>query len=135
MTDDVPPRDPLVDPPPLVTRAELERLTALRRVAPWYRESPTTGREDDLLFLLELVDRLLGRGVLPDEDPYRASSADDRWTVESGSSVYMCGHGSWYVRERGRPGIVVSLTANVLDASRLRDLLNGREVNRGTGGR
>lgn len=63
-----------------------------------------------------------------DEDPWRASSDDDEYTVEADSSIYMCGHGGWHVRRRDRPGILVSFTGGPYDAARLRDLLNGRDV-------
>jgi hypothetical protein len=124
-----PPPNPLADDLPLVTRAELDRVTAIRRVAPWYREPAVVDRvgpEGDAAFLLGLVDRLLGRALLPGEDLYSPENPADRVTVTSGPSLYMCGHGDWHVHLRGRPGIVLSLTAGPLDVARLRDLLAGR---------
>lgn len=55
----------------------------------------------------------------------------DRFTVRSGSSVYMCGHGSYDVRQVGRPGIVVDITADPIQAHRLENLLNGRDFKDG----
>lgn len=128
-----PPRDPLVDDPPLVLPVELERLTELRRRSPWYREGPVNEAETDVRFLLDLVDRLLGRAFLPGEELAWLGEPDDVYDVRSGPSLFMCGHGDWYVRRVGRPGIVTSFTAGVLDASRLRALLNGREPGRDVG--
>lgn len=117
-----PPDDPLADPRPLVTRAELDRLARLRRDVGWYdRADARTG--DELRFALDLVDRLLGRATLPGEDPYPPDDPTARYDVRAGPSLYMCGHGDWHVRVRGRPGIVLSFTAGPLDAARLRDLL------------
>lgn len=124
-----PPSNPLADDPPSVTRAELDRLHAIRARRPWY----ATGRDPDVqpagdaAFLLDLVNRLLARSLRPGEDPYPPENPTDRLTVTSGPSLYMCGHGDWHVHRRGRPGIVLSFTAGPLDAARLRDLLNGRE--------
>lgn len=117
-----PPDDPLADPRPLVTRAELDRLARLRRDVGWYdRADARTG--DELRFALDLVDRLLGRATLPGEDPYPPDDPTARYDVRAGPSLYMCGHGDWHVRVRGRPGIVLSFTAGPLDVARLRALL------------
>lgn len=125
MTAPPPPPDPTADPLPLVTAAEVARLRAVRARRPWYDagRAPDVEPVGDAAFLLDLVDRLLGRALLPDEDPWR-EDPDADVTVTSGPSLYMCGHGDWHVRVRGRPGILASLTANPLDAARLRALLN-----------
>lgn len=57
---------------------------------------------------------------------YRPEGPDDRYVVESGPSLYMCGHGGYRVRERGSYRTLLSLTAGPLDVARLRDLLNDR---------
>jgi hypothetical protein len=116
-----PPPNPLADDPPVATRAELDRLAALRRHRTWYDLATAS---DAASFLLGLVDRLLGRAPLPGEDAYPPEDPADRVTVTSGPSLYMCGHGDWHVHRRGRPGIVLSFTAGPLDAARLRALLN-----------
>lgn len=125
-----PPPNPLADDPPLVSRAEVDRLHKIRRTSPWYREPLVVANgisvESDAAFLLGLVNRLLGRALLPGEDLYPAEDPTDELTVTSGPSLYMCGHGDWHVRLRGRPGIVLSFTGGPLDAARLRDLLNDR---------
>lgn len=120
--------DPVAWPPTFATVAELRRLGAIRRRAPWVREAPRDGDEDDLLLLLELLDRLLGRAPLPGEDVHRRAPDGDEYRVEAGASVYMCGHGGWSVRRRGSYRTLVTLTCGPLDAARLADLLNGREL-------
>lgn len=119
-----PPRDPLADPPTVVTAVELNRLRELRRHRTWHDLATASNATS---FLLDLVDRLLGRALLPGEDPYAYEVSGDRWSVIAGPSLYMCGHSEWYVRLVGRPGIVLSFTANVHDAARLRNALNGRD--------
>jgi hypothetical protein len=119
-----PPASPIDDPRPVVTAAELTRLAGLRRHRTWHDLATAS---DATSFLLDLVDRLLGRALLPGEDPYAYEVSGDRWSVVSGPSLYVCGHGEWYVRLVGRPGIVTSFTANVHDAARLRAALNGRD--------
>jgi hypothetical protein len=51
---------------------------------------------------------------------------DDRYVVESGSSVYMCGHGSYQVRVAGSYRTLVHLTTGPLEAWKLQNLLNDR---------
>lgn len=80
----------------------------------------------DATFLLDLVDRLLGRAPLPGEDLYLPERPNDRYVVEAGPSLYMCGHGDYRVRAAGSWRTLLSLTANPLDVARLRDLLNDR---------
>lgn len=80
----------------------------------------------DLRFVVELLDRFLGRGRLPGEDLYAPERPDDRYVVEAGPSLYMCGHGGWRVRAVGSWRTLLTLTANPLDVARLRDLLNDR---------
>lgn len=118
-----PPGDPLADPPPPLTRRELDLLAELHRHRTWHDLATAS---DAATFLLDLVDRLLGRAPLPGEDPYRPDDLTGRYDVRAGPSLYMCGHGDWHVHVRGRPGIVLSFTAGPLDAARLRDLLNDR---------
>lgn len=120
------PTDPLADPPEVVTRADLERLRVIRARRPWYAEGrdPDVEPAGDAAFLLDLVDRLLGRAALPDEELYPHEDDMPRYDVRSGPSLYMCGHGEWHVRARGRPGILASFTAGPLDAARLSRLVN-----------
>lgn len=68
-----PPDDPLADPRPLVTRGELDRLTAIRARRPWYTvgRDPDTEPAGDAAFLLVVVDRLL-----TSLDRYRAALDD-----------------------------------------------------------
>lgn len=122
----VTPRDPLADPPEVVTRADLERLRAIRARRPWYTEGrdPDVEPAGDVAFLLDLVDRLLGRAVLPNEELYPREDDMPRYDVRSGPSLYMCGHGEWHVRARGQPGIRASFTAGPLDATRIAAIIN-----------
>lgn len=99
----------------------MTRLSELRRRLSWVAADPA-----DLRFVVELLDRLLGRAKLPGEDPWRPDEPGDRYVVESGPSVYMCGHGGYRVRAAGSWRTLLTLTAGPLDVARLRDLLNDR---------
>jgi hypothetical protein len=117
-----PPVDPADATPP--TAADVARLTALRRRTSY---ADAAALADDVRFLLDLVDRLLGRALLPGEDWYLPESPADRWTVRSGPSIFMCGHGSWRLQPAGSYRVTATFTAGALDAARLRALVNGRD--------
>jgi hypothetical protein len=123
------PRDPLDDPPEVVTADDVARLHQIRRAAPWYAENQTpspnlAASHDDVLFLLGLVNKLLSRTSLPGEELYPYEDDMPRYDVRSGPSLYMCGHGEWHVLARGRPGVRASFTAGLLDATRIAAIIN-----------
>lgn len=72
--------------------------------------------------LAEFVHRELAQVVVTQHN----ATLTDRYAVEHGSSIYMCGHGSYQVRRAGSWLTLVDLTAGPLQAWRLQNLLNGR---------